>query len=294
VGELDERFVWGWEDVDFALRVRQAGYRLLLVPRVFVRHAGSRTIRAMPSARRRRTDRENRALARAKWSGSRWGLDLARIMAELPSPWIQRTEPPPVLVTSAGPGSRQVRCLRALDRFPAGKGEVRLVGIRHGWGRSINEAADSVRAPWLALVDEAVVVERDWYEGLVAAAKKAPRPGVVAALVRGARLSWQDAARRRPGAVQLVHHLEGFCALLPREVFTRVGGFDERFCWEDGWADLCLRLIQGGFNLALARGVVAELGSRAALGNREQRAADRALLLDKWAGHPLFTEGLRA
>ena len=38
VGPFDERFFFGWEDVDYSLRLRLAGYRLLRVPSLFVYH----------------------------------------------------------------------------------------------------------------------------------------------------------------------------------------------------------------------------------------------------------------
>ncbi len=43
VGFLDERFFMYYEDLDFCLRVRQAGYRLLLVPRARLWHKVSRS-----------------------------------------------------------------------------------------------------------------------------------------------------------------------------------------------------------------------------------------------------------
>lgn len=38
MGLFDERFFFGWEDIDYSLRLRLAGYRLLTVPSLFIHH----------------------------------------------------------------------------------------------------------------------------------------------------------------------------------------------------------------------------------------------------------------
>ena len=66
VGLLDERFgPGGYEDYDFCLRVRQAGYKLLLAEDVFVHHYGAKGYQGMDYPHHRRINRE--VLAR-KWS----------------------------------------------------------------------------------------------------------------------------------------------------------------------------------------------------------------------------------
>ena len=66
VGLLDERFgPGGYEDYDYCLRVRQAGYKLLLAKDVFVHHYGAKGYQGMDYSHHRRINRE--ILAR-KWS----------------------------------------------------------------------------------------------------------------------------------------------------------------------------------------------------------------------------------
>ncbi|MCX5796116.1 MAG: glycosyltransferase family 2 protein [Elusimicrobia bacterium] len=66
VGLLDERFgPGGYEDYDYCLRVRQAGYKLLLAEDVFVHHYGAMGYRGVDYSHHRRINRE--ILAR-KWS----------------------------------------------------------------------------------------------------------------------------------------------------------------------------------------------------------------------------------
>jgi GT2 family glycosyltransferase len=66
VGLLDERFFWGEEDDDYSLRLRLAGYRLLLALDVFVSHRGHCTGEKRRS-RQRLHDGENIRLLRRKW-----------------------------------------------------------------------------------------------------------------------------------------------------------------------------------------------------------------------------------
>ncbi|MDD5628619.1 MAG: glycosyltransferase family 2 protein [Elusimicrobia bacterium] len=66
VGLLDERFgPGGYEDYDYCLRARQAGYKLLLAEDVFVHHYGAMGYRGVDYSHHRRINRE--ILAR-KWS----------------------------------------------------------------------------------------------------------------------------------------------------------------------------------------------------------------------------------
>lgn len=68
VGPLDEGFLWGEEDEDYCLRLRQAGYALMLAKDVFVFHEGAATRGRWARARRRRLDLRNRTLLREKWA----------------------------------------------------------------------------------------------------------------------------------------------------------------------------------------------------------------------------------
>jgi GT2 family glycosyltransferase len=67
VGLFDERFGLGnYEDDDFCLRVRLAGYRLLWAKDVFIHHVGSQTFAALPTSYQGLLER-NRTLLREKW-----------------------------------------------------------------------------------------------------------------------------------------------------------------------------------------------------------------------------------
>ncbi|MEW5877089.1 MAG: glycosyltransferase [Acidobacteriota bacterium] len=72
VGELDERFGAGmFEDDDYAIRVREAGLRVVCVEDVFVHHHGKAAFKQMPDAQYQELFERNRKLFEAKW-GKPW------------------------------------------------------------------------------------------------------------------------------------------------------------------------------------------------------------------------------
>lgn len=141
-----------------------------------------------------------------------------------------------------------------------------------GFAKAVNQGMRAARGRYLVWLNNDVLVAPGWLEGLRAAAESSP--GIAAAgpctndsvgyqKVPGARLApegllaySQGWRLRHAGVVQEVHRLAGFCLLLKREAFERVGLLDERFFpgyYED--YDYCLRLRQAGYSLALARQV---------------------------------------
>jgi GT2 family glycosyltransferase len=68
-GPLDERFGRGWfEDDDYALRLKAAGYRLLCAEDVFIHHWGSASFSKLDQAERQALFEANRRLFEAKWA----------------------------------------------------------------------------------------------------------------------------------------------------------------------------------------------------------------------------------
>lgn len=95
VGLLDGRFGMGlFEDDDYCLRVRMAGYRLLVARDVFIHHEGHRTFRTFTQEAYRRDLQANERRFREKWDVARhlWAWEeetrlVARVQAGAAQPW---------------------------------------------------------------------------------------------------------------------------------------------------------------------------------------------------------------
>ncbi|MBI3553939.1 MAG: glycosyltransferase [Elusimicrobia bacterium] len=284
-GFLDERFVWGWEDMDYCLRLRQAGYRLILARGVFVRHAGSRTISSMAQDERERSDLRNRGLILRKWAESEpWGDDLRELFRKCPAAWVRPV--PTVSIVVFCRGGRALACLESVRRR-CGRAEIEVLAVDSGedsrltrrleelaaswdelkvlgpWGplspaQALNRAVAQAQGDFAAVLDEQAVVGPGWLAGLLGAAREQTEVG--AARPKAPRGGW---------------------LLILRRIFARVGGFDERFAGPFCADDLCLRIVQAGYGLV-------EL-SEAGLLRAPRRArwegvpaADQSLVERKW------------
>jgi GT2 family glycosyltransferase len=220
-GALDERFIWGWEDMDYCLRLRQAGWELGLCRGVFVRHDGSRTLRGKALRWREKTDRLNRSLIARKWQGPDLAcvsLDgLRDIFGKMPTPWDRTNLGVSVLILGPGPG-----------RIAA-----------------LNEAARRAREEFLLIREEGVELPQRGLRRMLAAIKREENLSVVG-------------AGTRPGPVA---HVPSGCVLVRRRMLLRAGNFDEALDWELAWADFCARVLQAGHQIAALKGIPGKRGA---------------------------------
>jgi GT2 family glycosyltransferase len=83
IGPLDERFGLGmFEDDDYALRLKNAGFRLVCAEDTFIHHWGRASFSQFDEGRYRHLFDENRGKFEAKW-GRRWTPHQAREMGQV-------------------------------------------------------------------------------------------------------------------------------------------------------------------------------------------------------------------
>jgi GT2 family glycosyltransferase len=195
-----------------------------------------------------------------------------------------------------------------LEEVVARPGPVRVELIRNesnvGFPAGCNQGLARARGDYLVLLNNDTVVSDGWLEGLIAwSLHDWPRVGLVGAVTNYSRPPQQVAAgydrldglgafaaqRRREfaGKALEVDRLTGFCLLLRREAFERVGGFDVGYGLGFFDDDLSVRARQAGFRLLVAQDVfVHHFGSRTFTGLGvdcpKQLQDNFARFRDKW------------
>jgi GT2 family glycosyltransferase len=212
----------------------------------------------------------------------------------------------PPLWRSCPPGENQKPKAAAKRHTPQRVHIIRNEENR-GFPAGCNQGLAQAKGRYLVLLNNDTVVTPGWLEGLIGWAlhdwpqvglvgptsNYAPPPQQVTPAYEVEQLTGLSAfaaQRRSSYAGQALHteRLTGFCLLVRREVFERIGILDERFgsgFFDDD--DLCLRARQAGFQLLVARNVyIHHFGSRTFKGLgidcRQQLRANFAQFQAKW------------
>jgi len=187
-----------------------------------------------------------------------------------------------VLDNASGDGVAQ-----RLAREHAGDARVRLreLGANLGFGAAMNRGAAVAQGDWLLLLNPDCLLAADTLARLLAAAQDGALVGAVVCDARGRpdAAAWRRAPTLRrvlcmmsglarfesrwptlagvnrrdalPVATVPVEALSGALLLLPRAVFARIGGFDERYFLHFEDLDLCARAHAVAVPLRLAGAV---------------------------------------
>jgi GT2 family glycosyltransferase len=212
------------------------------------------------------------------------------------------TGPYELVLVDNGSTDGTVEWLRALAADPAA-GDVTVIenGANLGFGGGCNVGIAAATGERVLLLNNDTVATAGWLDALHAALDADPRRGVV-----GPRSNHVAAAQKvddvpydvwsldglddfaaaftaeHAGEGADLQRLIGFCMLLPREVFERIGGFDLRFGagnFEDD--DLCLRIRAAGWTCWMAGdSFVHHFGSRTFAGAKISYSTSMA---DNWA-----------
>jgi glycosyltransferase involved in cell wall biosynthesis/predicted Zn-dependent protease len=172
-----------------------------------------------------------------------------------------------------------------LQQIGSRPGPVRVVAIRNdvnlGFAAGCNQGLAEARGRYLVLLNNDTIVTPGWLDGLIGwSHHNWPHVGIVGPMTSCASppqelpIHYRNpeellafAAERQKtfaGQALTVQRLIGFCMLIRREVWEKVGGLDEDFglgFFEDD--DLCIRVREAGFQLVMALNVfVHHFGNR--------------------------------
>ncbi len=172
-----------------------------------------------------------------------------------------------LVVDNASTDPEAIAYLNELKKHP-GTPLVQLEVIQRanddGVGAGMNEGLSHTKADWICLANNDILVTEGWLSEMIRVASANPQIGLLNPMSNQFGLTPKnsetvdDLARRlRPQQGTWLENWScvGFCMLMPRPVFQKVGLFDPLFGFayhED--ADYSLRAAQAGFLCAIAEG----------------------------------------
>jgi len=143
-----------------------------------------------------------------------------------------------------------------------------------GFGTACNQGVADSDAPWIALVNPDCMVEPDTLSHLLAHARSLPGEAMIGAILVDQHGHEDPASRRRDPQfaamlrtraalnlavaadttkpLQQVAAISGALMLMPRKLFTRIGGFDPEYRLHVEDLDLCRRAREAGAIVAIA------------------------------------------
>lgn len=192
-------------------------------------------------------------------------------------------------------GDALADCLRSLESQTvtdfevividnSGSGLVRESGVRPrvianarnvGFGAAVNQALDRSQAPYLAVINDDAVADREWLEALLRDAEAHPRAGMFASQVRiagskvldstGMLIAADGSSKQRGHGQPCAAGFDadalfpsGSAALYRREMLQQTGAFDESFFLYCEDSDLGLRARWAGWECRYVPGAIVE------------------------------------
>lgn len=208
-----------------------------------------------------------------------------------------------IVVDDASP-DHTARMLRSMRN-------LRVVSLNSNVGfiRACNAGARDARGRYVVFLNNDTVVHPGWLRYLFDTAENDPRIGLVGAKLIDTKRNIQEAGGiifndasgwnfgrgKHPDLpefnfVRDVDYCSGACILVPRELFSRIGGFDERFVpayYED--TDLAFTIRSLGYRVVYQpRAVITHLegvshGTSTSSGIKRYQTINKEKFLEKWA-----------
>lgn len=278
VGLFDRRFgIGNFEDDDFCLRMRLAGYKVICAQDVFIHHEGGATFRSMKVDYEGLLKRNSDIFLR-KWAP----IGAARS--------VERTSAPPemtVLCFQDGPGAAEIH--RALEHVPPGM-NVRVLcedpeafrgaqgsasSVKRGkveaFYRRIDEEIRAAESTFVLVLSSRVRGARGWIQDLLESTRGKDRAGILVPRsneggrvqrVRPGYRSPEDgleryAARNRERNRRVskpIRDPAGSCLLVRRQAYVDSGGLSPEFRTAAAWVDLVERMADRDWTSECALG----------------------------------------
>jgi GT2 family glycosyltransferase/2-polyprenyl-3-methyl-5-hydroxy-6-metoxy-1,4-benzoquinol methylase/tetratricopeptide (TPR) repeat protein len=287
IGKLDERFGIGTlEDDDYCLRALEQGWKLVVANDVFIHHTGHRTFHQLELDYDKLAEQNQRQFL-DKWSlapkssdaedaGNKWGLTSIVIPTHGQLQHTQRcivsirqhtSVPHEIIVVDNASPDESRQWLQAQHDLT-----VIANPTNRGFPTAVNQGLRMAQGQQLLVLNNDTVVTPNWLERLLEALYSASEVGMVGPCTNRISGDQQIEVEYDQETLQglesfagtwgRAHHKEyfstdrlvGFCLLLKRSTYEKVGAFDEQFGignFEDD--DYCLRTLQVGFKLLVAR-----------------------------------------
>lgn len=151
--------------------------------------------------------------------------------------------------------------------------EIIINKKNQGFGRANNIGANHAKADWLLFINPDLVIENDGIDALISAANSYENIGILGPRIIEAdgRLFLQSRSLLAPKVLNnareimpngdcSVPFLSGACMMVRREIFQKIGGFDENIFlfYEDD--DLCRKMNDNGFCNIFVNSAIAKHG----------------------------------
>ena len=326
MGGMDENLFLGNDDLDLSWRLRQSGYELVIAKDTVVLHEGQASFSTQPKTLTDRLVQESTDFLSYKLLGhynhgnvptaqELWSIDwfkpTCRFARYKPltslivltynqleyttkciESIIKHTDIPyELIIVDNGSTDGSLDYLRAIDRASSACVRIHVVANDQntGFAHGCNQGLLHARGQYLMLLNNDVVVTRNWLTRLLQVLEDSPRIGMVGPMTNHASGLQQidsppydtgsldgldrfaaSMANQNKGIVENHWRLAGFCLLVKRRIIETIGGFDLRYKignFEDD--DFCIRAHLAGFQAAIAKACyVHHFGGQTFLGNR--------------------------
>lgn len=189
---------------------------------------------------------------------------------------------------------------------------IKLVLNKNNFGfpRAVNQALKIAEGDFLLLVNNDIVVTKNWLNRMIEVAESDKEIGIVGPIsnsVSGVQLDKnakyesieqmhkyaQLVSRKNKGKIEEFPRVAFLCTLIKKEVIDKIGGLDERFSpgnFEDD--DFCLRAQLAGYKTVIAKDVfIHHYGSVSFKQNGANEYGKRLKIneqkfIEKWGGNP--------